>query len=475
MFRRGTGLRRAIAASALGLAAGGFIVLSPSSSGAETGIDAEAAMGYHTYSYICEPSGPNPDGSLAQIGIDGKRKTVDVEVSIPKAIYVGQALKIGWKFSDSELTAPHDYAEGAKITGTAKMGITGKNGLTWEASGTKSLGALKAHDTKIDLPELTTDSWAMTDVGEIKVTPDSLNIAFTPPRSKVLVNDTGGATNEAPGSGTHSHPPIVYSGNWSYSPKRNFGDEKDDVHETTTSNESVEVSFVGTGIEYLTERHKQMGVVGVKVDAFDVPPGEWPDASKKANGTPMADGERLTKEVLWSTSKLAQKLEYGPHTLTLKNTEPNDKYMLVDAFNVITDELTVAPKYFDTKCVSQSPVKPVTVKVEKVPASMTPSPTVTVTKTPTPGVTYTTTPPASTATPKPTLTVTATVTPTRPTPSAPQVFVTPTGGAHTGEAPDEGRPSGMGLISGGTAMLLGSVFGGVALKRRRAAHVRGRR
>lgn len=69
--------------------------------------------------------------------------------------------------------------------------------------------------------------------------------------------------------------------------------------------------------------------------------------------------------------------------------------------------------------------------------------------------------------------MTATVTPTRPTPTAPQVIITPTGGAQTGEAPDEG-PSGTGLVGAGAAMVLGSAWGGVVLKRRRAAHVRGR-
>jgi hypothetical protein len=50
--------------------------------------------------------------------------------------------------------------------------------------------------------------------------------------------------------------------------------------------------------------------------------------------------------------------------------------------------------------------------------------------------------------------------------------VTPVGGAQTGEAPDE-KSSGVGLLGLGTVMVLGSVFGGVALKRRRAAHLRG--
>ena len=114
-----------------------------------------------------------------------------------------------------------------------------------------------------------------------------------------------------------------------------------------------------------------------------------------------------------------------------------------------------------------------TVKVDKASPSPTPT-TPTPTPTPTPAhedsagrVDH-----HATSTPKPTLTVTATVTPTRPTPTAPQVIITPVGGAQTGEAPDE-KSSGVGLLGLGTVMVLGSVFGGVALKRRRAAHLRG--
>ncbi|MEU7986111.1 hypothetical protein AB0B56_14710 [Streptosporangium canum] len=472
MTRWGAGLRRAVAASALGLAGGAFVVLLPSSG------SAEIETGYHNYTYDCVPSNADkPDGSLAPTGANGTKKKISVEVSIPKTLYIGQALKIGWKFPDSELTAPHDYAEGAKIAGSVQMGITGKNGLTWEASGTKSLGALKERSTVIDLPELTTDSWSMTDEGEIKVTPGSLDITFTPPKSKFLINDTASTSDDPAGPGVYVRPPITYDTNWSHSTDRKLGDERDDVHETTKQNASVSVSFVGTGIEYLAERHKETGIIGVKIDDLTIAENERPDASKRVNGTPMADNERLVKEVLWSTDKLPQdkKLKYGKHTLTLENLAPEGKFMLVDAFNLITDELQAAPDYFNTKCTPQGRVTPVPVKVEKAPTSpspsLSPSPSPSpTTAAPKPTTTVTTTP---ASTPKPTLTVTATVTPTRATPTTPQVTVVPSGGAQTGEASDDG-PSGMGLIGGGTAMVLGSVLGGVALKRRRAAHVRGR-
>ncbi|MFD0885659.1 hypothetical protein ACFQ08_13980 [Streptosporangium algeriense] len=106
--------------------------------------------------------------------------------------------------------------------------------------------------------------------------------------------------------------------------------------------------------------------------------------------------------------------------------------------------------------------------------AVTPTPTPTCAPTPRPTPTQSgthTSTATSTSTPKPTLTVTATVTPTRPTPTVPQVVITPSGGAQTGEAPD-GPPSAGGLIGAGAAMVLGSAWGGVVLRRRRAAHVR---
>src|SRR5690606_7161110 len=65
--------------------------------------------------------------------------------------------------------------------------------------------------------------------------------------------------------------------------------------------------------------------------------------------------------------------------------------------------------------------------------------------------------------PRPTQTVTSTVT------ASPQVRITPVGAAQTGEAPASG-PSPGALIAFGAALLTGGVLGGVALRRRRAAH-----
>ncbi|GAB2486676.1 hypothetical protein GCM10027187_62740 [Streptosporangium sandarakinum] len=135
-----------------------------------------------------------------------------------------------------------------------------------------------------------------------------------------------------------------------------------------------------------------------------------------------------------------------------------------------------------TPCITITPTPTPTSTITPTPTvSCTPTPTPTQT-TPTPTPTQTTPTPTqsnsangNTSTPKPTLTVTATVTPTRTAPTTPQVAITPSGGAQTGEAPEEeGGPSGLMLVGAGSAMLAGSGMGGVVLVRRRAAHARGR-
>ncbi|MFI7044104.1 hypothetical protein [Streptosporangium sandarakinum] len=132
----------------------------------------------------------------------------------------------------------------------------------------------------------------------------------------------------------------------------------------------------------------------------------------------------------------------------------------------------ITPTPTPTSTVTPTPTPTVSCSPTASPTRTTPTPAPTQT-TPTP--TQSNNANGNTSTPKPTLTVTATVTPTRTAPTTPQVAITPSGGAQTGEAPEEeGGPSGLMLVGAGSAMLAGSGMGGVVLVRRRAAHARGR-
>ncbi|SNT61300.1 hypothetical protein SAMN05216276_10837 [Streptosporangium subroseum] len=443
----------------MGLAVGSLVILSSSQSFAET-------TNNYFYDYTCK------DGLAT-----GTNKIVKVKLSIPQSIPVNGSLQVGWELSESPLISPEDFATTSQLTATGTVGISGLWSGTLDSSGTKDFATLKKGD-KLDLPTMSVGSAATSKEGEITVKPGGLKFShsFTPPESSVKINDAADA-NEITHSPLDSvvHGPITYRGAWAYSSKRKAtedfatndpGDHLDDVHYSSVNGNYVTVKFTGTGIEYITERDSDMGPVNITVDD-EATVAKAANPSLKADGSPMpvdTVGDKLGQQVVWSRTDL----KYGAHTLTLEKA--GGKNMVVDAFNVITKKSATPVVTSETTCTPPTDAASVTVKVEKASTSPSPSPSPTPTPSNTntqPGGTTTTT-----STPKPTLTVTATVTPTRPTPTAPQVIITPVGGAQTGEAPDE-KSSGAGLLGLGTAMVLGSVFGGVALKRRRAAHLRG--
>ncbi|MFI6882697.1 hypothetical protein [Streptosporangium canum] len=395
---------------------------------------------------------------------------ISVKASIPTTVYVGQPLEIKWTLGDSPFVAPDKFDPKARVIARGSAGISDY----WSGVGTlDSMGEITVAEAlqkgaKLALPTLAPGSYIVGKEGEIKVTPRDLTVQFLPPEAAPVVNDSvGGIEN----------PLIKYLGTgWARRADPLIDDVEKDVHASNSGDASVEFSFTGTGVEYITERDDDMGQVEVvlqEAGKTQAAPAETVDASKEADRTTAVPADvKRTQQTLWSVKGL----KYGTHTVKLKNKSP-EKYMIVDAFKVLREpkpELYTGVNDFNAIC-KPTKTETVAVKVEKVSASPSPTPTPTPSSTPTttapkPTVTVTTTP---ASTPKPTLTVTATVTPTRATPTTPQVVVTPSGGAQTGEASDDG-PSGMGLIGGGTAMVLGSVLGGVVLKRRRAAHVRGR-
>ncbi|MFF4417392.1 hypothetical protein ACFYY8_33125 [Streptosporangium sp. NPDC001559] len=385
------------------------------------------------------------------------------------------------------LAANKDFQVGGHLLATATSRI---NGL-WEQG---QAVLILPSESKIDIPASTgtpkpiivpnlRGQFTAPKTGDATIVPEKIVVDFVP--SQRLVNSA-----DVP-DGTSPLHKIVYSpsGGWkkvdrppANSVEQAYGDE---LWEASQKDATAEIEFIGTGIEYIGERTIGLGEVGVSLRPdprlnLDVITEKVAPSQK--DGTPIptpsptsTDSPKVyVKETLWR-SPLS--LGYGKHVLKLTNNE--DKPMRLDAFRVTSSTVThdaSSPYRVDCELAPGAPVPPVKVTVEKTPTPTatptTPTPTPTRTPTVVPSTHYTTVPP-HTATPKPTLTVTATVTPTRPTPTAPQVVVTPSGGAQTGEAPDEKR-SGAGLIGGGTAMVLASVVGGVALRRRRAAHSQGR-
>ena len=118
---------------------------------------------------------------------------------------------------------------------------------------------------------------------------------------------------------------ITYTGSWSYSSGRGDGDFQDDVHYTTTNNDSASYTFTGTGVDFLSEKNSDEGNVEVFIDNVD-------KGSFSANAA-----SRSAQQVIYSITSLSN----GSHTIKVVKT--SGTYMLVDAFNVHTGGATPTP------------------------------------------------------------------------------------------------------------------------------------
>ncbi|GAA0996446.1 hypothetical protein GCM10009555_092220 [Acrocarpospora macrocephala] len=401
------------------------------------------------YTYTCSSKQP---GSLVGTG----DKPLNVEVSIPKTVVLGQALQVGWTLGESPLISPGNYVKGAKLSVSASAKMAGY----WDGVGELvSVGTLttdvdlKTNDP-IKLPTLTPGSHVTGREGEIKVKPDNIRIAFSP-KSTGEVNDTNLLTADTT-TPPLSDPPITYTGNWSYDTgraaevtdwvgsKRSF---RDDVHHTQDKNATATIEFEGTGIEYIGERHAAMGKLDVEI--VEVSNSRVTIDPSRTTSDPAAPkvpaNQRHGHEVLWSKTDLP----YGKYHAKITSRLADNEWAVLDSFNVITRESTTPPEYFDTVC-APPPTNVTTATVKVVKASTTPTPTTTRTATVTP-------------TPKPTTTVT--VTSSASTSQSPQVIVTPKGGAQTGEMA-VGGPSGRVYVWFGIVLVLGSVGAGLVWRRR---------
>jgi len=116
-------------------------------------------------------------------------------------------------------------------------------------------------------------------------------------------------------------PQIVYTGSWSRSTGRGLGDYQDDVQYTETNGDAFTYSFVGNGVDYVTEKDPSQGEVDIYVDgAF------------KATVDTHADG-RSAQQVVYSISDLPN----GTHTI--RGVKKSGQFMLVDKLIVRQESL----------------------------------------------------------------------------------------------------------------------------------------
>jgi len=111
---------------------------------------------------------------------------------------------------------------------------------------------------------------------------------------------------------------VTYSSSWRSSSRRGFSDHQDDVHYTTSVNDSLEFTFRGTGIEYLAEKHTDLGNVDVYMDG----------ALKQNVDLHLENFPRLSRVVVFKLEGLSD----GPHTIKIVNKSTAGA--VLDAFRV---------------------------------------------------------------------------------------------------------------------------------------------
>lgn len=126
-----------------------------------------------------------------------------------------------------------------------------------------------------------------------------------------------GAPTPEPTGGVYNDDDFLirYTGSWGADGGRP-GDLGGDVHYTSTDGDSAEFTFSGTGIEYVTERFRDMGRVDVYLDG-----------ALKTTVDCFSEAKQ-TQQVLFK----ADGLSAGTHTI--KVVKKSGTYMLVDAFRV---------------------------------------------------------------------------------------------------------------------------------------------
>ena len=118
---------------------------------------------------------------------------------------------------------------------------------------------------------------------------------------------------------------IVYTGNWNYSGGRGLGDYQDDVQWTEGNGDSFSYSFVGNGVDYVTETDPGQGDVDIYID------GEF----KQTVSTYMdpAQGHNKPQQVVYSISDLPN----GSHTI--RGVKKSGQFMLLDKLNIRQESL----------------------------------------------------------------------------------------------------------------------------------------
>ncbi|MFG1941648.1 hypothetical protein [Nonomuraea sp. NPDC048826] len=408
--------------------------------------------------------------------------TLTARVQIPTSVQTGSMLSLGWTVEYTgtrRFMSPDYFPAGAQVSLVGNVKLEGAWNGVLQPRGVEEQGALQPNQ-RLEAPTGMSSEAHMTEEGVIRLTPQNLTVDFVPPAGEAIVN------NDALDRITYKGPGWAYQG----SLPMQYGDYGRDVHTTSNRTDEAVIKFYGTGFEVLGRRMPDVGRIRVIIDDDT---SAVVDTSKTESGEPT--------NVIQGNSTLWRRddLPYGFHRLAVRALD-DAKNVHLDAFKLLTAEMINPPTLHRATCTITN--NPGTVEINVGGASPDPtdtgtsSPDPTDTGGPTDDPTDTTSPttsgsPTNTATTPghhawpsgnghvsvvvpgstSTATVTTSVNPTVTNYKA-QVASTPKGGVDTGEAP-EGAAGSPGLLLGGSLLLMGSVTGGLLMRRRRAEHAGG--
>lgn len=188
-------------------------------------------------------------------------------------------------------------------------------------------------------------SWARNGNHQVAAAAQPLTIAVSDSAAGSAAGDSASAATVRTVTLNNNDPAIVYTGSWNQSTNRGLGDHQDDVHYSEKNGDSVEYTFTGTGIDYVTETHSSQGDVDFYLD------GEL-----KQTVTTYLDPSqgRGVQQVVYS----AQGLVNGTHTL--RAVKRSGSFMLLDKL-VVTPESVLST---DTASFDKAPSAQADVTVE---------------------------------------------------------------------------------------------------------------
>lgn len=112
---------------------------------------------------------------------------------------------------------------------------------------------------------------------------------------------------------------VTYTGNWTYSTNRPYGNYNNDLHYTYAVGAAAEYPFSGTGIQYFAETQGNAGTVDVYLDGV------------RQGSVDLRTPSRLAQQLVYEKTGLAN----GPHTIKIVNTSSGaasaDMFRILDS------------------------------------------------------------------------------------------------------------------------------------------------